>query len=716
MSSGGGGRAAAALLGLLALAAAVWVHRIEIDRPSSHAELLQADAYRYYYPTAVFLHHELRDGRIPLWNPYQLAGQPYLALHVPAVLYPPGLLLLAILPPLPALAAHAVLHLFLAGLFTWLFAGRLGLSPPARLAAAAAFLLSRPLQLGFYMTPFLSTPVWLPALFWCIHGLASEARTRWAIALGGFLALAFLGGHAQAFVYEAQLAALYGAFAIARVAHAGRRARVAGLALVAGAIAFGLAAPQILPSLELTARAVRGFEGVPYAEAALATIEPAGLAQAAFRFARAERPGPHASLAMLPVLALPLALAGLLARRQRGHQLFFLVALGGVGLLMLGARTPAFGLYYALPLGNLFRLPSRMAFAWSFLAAMAVGIGIEAVRERCAARGPRWLPGAAAAALALGVGADLYALTRTANAHPAVTGDFLGGPSGLIELLRSDPERPRVFVETTGLYSTDALDKLGMMNGVFAVPDYEPSMPRAYLDYFRPAAPGPWHGRLHVVDAANPGRGLHRADPRRLDLLGVRYVMLESASPPLERALRKLTGSPGRWVSGALLYERPDAVPRAYAVRRVRAVPDLAAALAESAAAGFRPLEEAVVTAPGAAGAPSAEPGPPGADRVSIAGYAPHRVALHAECAERCLAVLTDLDYPGWRAEVDGRPAPILATNAIFRGVWLEPGRHEVVFHFAPASFRVGLAILAATLVALAAAALRARAGSRRGS
>src|SRR5262245_53706875 len=121
----GGGRAAAALAALLALAAAVWVHRIEIDRPSSHAGLLQADTYRYYYPTAVYLHRELRAGRIPLWNPYQLAGQPYLALHVPAVLYPPNLLLLAILPPLAALAAQAVLHLFVAGLFTWLFAGRL---------------------------------------------------------------------------------------------------------------------------------------------------------------------------------------------------------------------------------------------------------------------------------------------------------------------------------------------------------------------------------------------------------------------------------------------------------------------------------------------------------------------------------------------------------------------------------------------------------------
>jgi uncharacterized membrane protein YfhO len=66
-------------------------------------------------------------------------------------------------------------------------------------------------------------------------------------------------------------------------------------------------------------------------------------------------------------------------------------------------------------------------------------------------------------------------------------------------------------------------------------------------------------------------------------------------------------------------------------------------------------------------------------------------------------------------ASVDGREAPILATNAIFRGVWLEPGTHEVAFRFAPASFRAGVALFAATLVALLVAALRARLGSRRG-
>jgi hypothetical protein len=155
-------------------------------------------------------------------------------------------------------------------------------------------------------------------------------------------------------------------------------------------------------------------------------------------------------------------------------------------------------------------------------------------------------------------------------------------------------------------------------------------------------------------------------------------------------------------------------VPRAWAGRRVHAAPGFEAARARILAPDFDPRAEAVVTAPPAAGAPDAPPAAPGADRVELARLAPERVALRAECAARCLLVLADLDWPGWRAEVDGREAPILATNAIFRGVWLEPGAHDVEFRFAPRSFRAGLAIAAGTLAGVAALAF-ARRGGRRG-
>ncbi len=66
-----------ALLALLLVASAFWIHRMHGERPDAHYFLGNGDLYAYHYPTAVFIHNELRSGAIPLWNPYQLAGQPF---------------------------------------------------------------------------------------------------------------------------------------------------------------------------------------------------------------------------------------------------------------------------------------------------------------------------------------------------------------------------------------------------------------------------------------------------------------------------------------------------------------------------------------------------------------------------------------------------------------------------------------------------------------
>ena len=54
------------------------------------------------------------------------------------------------------------------------------------------------------------------------------------------------------------------------------------------------------------------------------------------------------------------------------------------------------------------------------------------------------------------------------------------------------------------------------------------------------------------------------------------------------------------------------------------------------------------------------------------------------------LLVLSDTHYPGWRAWVDGREAPVAEANHVFRAVPVSAADREVVFRFEPASFRIG--------------------------
>jgi hypothetical protein len=53
-----------------------------------------------------------------------------------------------------------------------------------------------------------------------------------------------------------------------------------------------------------------------------------------------------------------------------------------------------------------------------------------------------------------------------------------------------------------------------------------------------------------------------------------------------------------------------------------------------------------------------------------------------ASSSEERFLVLNDLFYPGWRAEANGRNLPILATNAVMRGVIVPPGVASLTFHY----------------------------------
>ena len=93
--------------------------------------------------------------------------------------------------------------------------------------------------------------------------------------------------------------------------------------------------------------------------------------------------------------------------------------------------------------------------------------------------------------------------------------------------------------------------------------------------------------------------------------------------------------------------------------------------------------------------------GNPGEGRgdVRIVSYDPERVVLEADVTGSEWLVLTDLFYPGWKAEVNSQPTDIYAANGLFRAVVIPPGRSRIEFIYDPLSFRIGSVL---SLMALA--------------
>jgi hypothetical protein len=83
---------------------------------------------------------------------------------------------------------------------------------------------------------------------------------------------------------------------------------------------------------------------------------------------------------------------------------------------------------------------------------------------------------------------------------------------------------------------------------------------------------------------------------------------------------------------------------------------------------------------------------------VTITSYQNTQVIIEADVKSHGFLVLSDINYPGWKAQVDGNQQEILQANYLVRALELEPGTHTIRFYFDPLSFRLGAAISIITL------------------
>ena len=151
----------------------------------------------------------------------------------------------------------------------------------------------------------------------------------------------------------------------------------------------------------------------------------------------------------------------------------------------------------------------------------------------------------------------------------------------------------------------------------------------------------------------------------------------------------------------------PGALPRSWVVGGSRVAEGLRAFEILSGA-GFDPARDVLLAEGPARDAAS---GFVGSSRV--ARLAPDRVVLEVEASAPGFVVLADAFDPGWRARVDGQPAPIRRANVAFRAVDVPAGRHVVEMIYRPRGATRGLMLSGMGLLAMLGVALVARA--RRG-
>ncbi|MDQ3811121.1 MAG: hypothetical protein M3336_12610, partial [Chloroflexota bacterium] len=212
--------------------------------------------------TAVWELHARRSvyaGEVALWNPYILAGAPFLADAQGSVLYPPDLMLYW-LPLTYAIGWYTALHVTLAGGCMYVLGRVLGLRRSAALLAGVTWMFSGAFITSASFPQVVGATAWLPLMLAIAELLVRRAEAtrpaRGALRLWllGVLVvgLQFLAGHPEISAYAL---ITVGAYALARLAMLARgpRRRLLWPALQLLAMVVlgaGLAAPQLLPTLE----------------------------------------------------------------------------------------------------------------------------------------------------------------------------------------------------------------------------------------------------------------------------------------------------------------------------------------------------------------------------------------------------------------------------------------------------------------------------------
>ena len=172
-------RAAFAFIALIALAM--------FARPLVRNEVLTfRDHGDYFQPLRYFTAVEVRNFRLPLWNPYNASGEPWLANPQTAVFYPPFWIYLLV-PFAQAYVIFLLLHIALLGCGAFLLFSRFA-SERAAFVGAVALMLCGPTLSMLDIQNNLTTFAWIPIVLWCALSGAPP------VVSGSAIAMSFLAG------------------------------------------------------------------------------------------------------------------------------------------------------------------------------------------------------------------------------------------------------------------------------------------------------------------------------------------------------------------------------------------------------------------------------------------------------------------------------------------------------------------------------------------
>ncbi len=713
---------ASAILILIAL----WLFffwRLFTPVEADQASLEKGDFSGQFVAFGAYQYARFAAGEVPLWNPYNNGGLPFIADTQAALFYPPRLLTIGISKlaggwSYRALELEMTAHVLACTLFMYGLVRRMTLGNKtgsvggafiaAVIAGYGGFLTSYPpLQLAL-----LEAAIWLPL---ALLGILEATRQRtihlpWIVLTGFALGLSWMAGHPQTSYFSTFLLVAYFGFRIYEKGH--HWSYFIGGTILFGTIAGGMAAVQLLPGFEYLARTTRaGFtfeakgNGFPFRD----------VVQFIF-------PGVMSAFSPLYISIAGLALA-LVAiwTRLPGNLFWGIVAVVGLGL-SLGANSPIFALLYnILPGMRFFRGQERAAFLVANSLAILAGLGAARlatwkpdewpIMTRNIRRGLISLVGLCAAATALIFNEWLNNRELDNTLSIAILSTALAG--GTVAIVWPMMNRTHLRWYQWLLAGLIVFDLFTV--NMDAETNYDPVPPEQQLSMTPPPLLNTVLGDQDIPFRADGYRGIHDnfgslygiadirgisplfldgphtliqselINPTAWELFAVRYVFTDWDELPTESQI--IARGDDRFGT-VKLHRLAEPRPFATMLYNIAVVETDAAAYDLLKQTGFNARETIIINR-----LPTVAIDRGGSGEAQIEAYEPEYIRLKVNTDTNGLLSLAQVDYPGWEATLDGQVIPTIRAYGALMAVEIPTGSHTIELHYNPLSYRVGAII-----------------------
>jgi len=719
---------------ILALIVLWWVFFWRIFTPvvENQVSLVEGDFSDQFVTFGAYQYSRWSDGEVPLWNPYNNGGLPFIADTQAAVFYPPRLMTIAFSNmagvgwTYRALGIEMTFHVLFGTLAMYVFMRRLTMNQ--RGTRAGAFISAVIIGYGGYMTGYpplqlalLEAAVWLPlGLLGILEATRiPKMRWLWLIFAGFALGLSWMAGHPQTSFFATYVMTGFLAYRIEGTRKF--QTVILGIGLM-GAVTFGITAVQFLPGIEYMSRTIRAglsFEdkgnGFPFYD----------VIQAFF---------PHVISQWSPlyigVIGLALAILGLLGRER--DRWFWLMALTLALGLSFGARSGLFhALFQFMPGLYFFRGQERAAFIIAHSSAILAGLGTVMLYQTSTQtdwRSARVVVGGVWAACQTVAGLALIEWmnnpTSTLTLMNASFFSLLVITPFAVMLLRDVKQIPS-WAWIIPLFVAFELVSANIdRREVYQIlpPEQQPIMQipplvaqaKTDTDIFR--VDGQYvGGEVGIYGYGNSGslyqlediRGIsplfldtahaiiQRGTPfeRVWEVFSVKYVFTDAEELSIAS---ELIGRDYPHLKTLNLHRLTNPRPFASLLYQYEVIADNEGARARLNDPNFDPRNVIILDENPNVSLPESLPD---GGQIEITRYTPERIEMRINAPENAILSVSLVDYPGWRAEIDGVSVDILRAYSAMTAISIQAGEHVVTLTYDPTSYRLGAIISLITWV-----------------